>query len=140
MLALAFWFSQHEEDGKSLSIYYRLFPEFLLSNRLERTALYLLTRIHIPEENSAGDYVGWISQQEKRKGGEVVAVYVGDAPADLFVMYEADLELVFGRRLDYVCRRSRVPIRKGIREGFVGTRWADVRSLFEIAEWKEIRE
>ena len=121
-------------------IYYRLFLEFLLSNRLERPVLYLLTRIYIPEENLAGDYVGWISQQEKRKTGEVVVVYVGNGPANLFAMYEADLELVFGRRLDYVWWRSRVLNRKGIREGFVGTGFADVKSLFGIAEWKQIGE
>ncbi|CAZ86631.1 unnamed protein product [Tuber melanosporum] len=44
--ALAFWYSQDGEDGKSVSIYYRLFPDVPLNNRLERTALHLLTRIH----------------------------------------------------------------------------------------------
>ena len=86
------------------------------------------------------DYVRWIVGQEKRKGDEVVVVYVGDAPADLFAMYEADLGLVFGRRLDYVCGRLGVAIRKGIPEGFVGTHGAEERSLFEIEEWKEIGE
>ena len=86
------------------------------------------------------DYVRWIVGQEKRKGDEVVVVYVGDAPADLFAMYEADLGLVFGRRLDYVCGRLGVAIRKGIPEGFVGIRGAEERTLFEIEEWKEIGE
>jgi len=44
--ALAFRYSQDGKDGKSVSIYYLLFPEVPLNNRLERTALHLLTRIH----------------------------------------------------------------------------------------------
>ncbi|RPA92237.1 hypothetical protein L873DRAFT_1818014 [Choiromyces venosus 120613-1] len=86
------------------------------------------------------DYVRWIAQQEKKKGDGVVVVYVGDAPTDFFAMYEADVGLVFGRRLDYVCGRLGVPIRKGIPERFVGNGDAEKKSLFEIEEWEEIGE
>lgn len=86
------------------------------------------------------DYVRWIVEQEKQKGNEVLVIYVGDGPTDLFAMYEADLGLVFGRKLDSVCGRLGLPIRKGIPEGFDGTRGAEERSLFEIEEWKEIGE
>ncbi|PUU73306.1 HAD-like domain-containing protein [Tuber borchii] len=40
------------------------------------------------------DYVRWIVGQEKQKGNEVLVIYVGDSPMDLFAIYEADLGLL----------------------------------------------
>lgn len=65
---------------------------------------------------------------------EALVVYVGDSVTDLLCLLEADVGVVFGRKLDDVCGRLGVPIRDGLVAGDTGG-----GGLSRIGHWGELK-
>lgn len=75
------------------------------------------------------DFIGGGEQKE------ALVVYVGDSVTDLLCLLEADVGVVFGRKLDGVCERLGVPIRDGLVAGDTPR-----GGLSRIGHWRELKE
>lgn len=69
-------------------------------------------------------------------GEEALVVYVGDSATDLLCLLEADVGVVFGRRLDGVCGRVGIPVKDGLVAGDTG----GGKGLRRIEGWGEVDE
>lgn len=78
------------------------------------------------------DFIGGGEQKEEEE--KALVVYVGDSVTDLLCLLEADVGVVFGRKLDDVCERLGVPIRDGLVVGDIG-RGGPSR----IGHWRELK-
>lgn len=113
----------------------------------ERTTTGLLDRWFGQEDG--GIWTGWdklrvmedIIKKEFKEEREKTAlvVYVGDSTTDLLCLLEADVGIIFGRRLDGVCERLGIEVQEGF--SVMDTRLEEPRKkLVRIEDWREVEE
>lgn len=123
-----------------------IFANELVLNDDQQTTTGSLDRWFGQEDG--GIWTGWdklrvmkdiIKDNQKDFEGEGFVVYVGDSTTDLLCLLEADVGIIFDRKLDSVCKRLGLEIKEGLVIGGLGNaRGGNI--LVRIEEWEEVEQ